>query len=54
MLNCDGCLWRLPDTCRACRVDQSIKIAEQIGTVSLTRLHKLTLSQKIRRFIRGY
>jgi hypothetical protein len=49
--DCGGCVWRSSDDCRACRAEESIKIAEQIGTASLVKLHKPTLLQKIKRFI---
>jgi Zn-finger protein len=50
--SCDNCVYAHPDTCRMCRLDREESrletIAEQLGTVSLYKLHpKKTLLERI-------
>ena len=46
---CKDCPWANPDTCRICRQDRQIEIAEQIGTQTLRILHpRKSIWQRIR------
>jgi len=38
-LDCNACVWRLPTTCKSCRVEGGIEDAELRGNVSLSKQH---------------
>ena len=49
--SCESCQWKLPDTCRSCRMasrERAIELATQFGTASLiTQYKKPSLIKRI-------